>query len=69
MLNKLLHQLRVMTDCACWGRPLGSTLLWEQHLRTINRILSIANHIQIREVKGMLNFRNISFIKHELSSF
>jgi F-box protein 25/32 len=49
MLNKLLHQLRAMVDCACWGRPLGSTLLWEQHLRTINRILSIANHIQIRE--------------------
>ncbi|PSN42219.1 F-box only protein 32 [Blattella germanica] len=49
MLNKLLHQLRIMIDCACWGRPLGSTLLWEQHLRTINRILSIANHIQIRE--------------------
>ncbi|XP_066992262.1 F-box only protein 25 isoform X2 [Anabrus simplex] len=49
MLNKLLHQLQVMVDCACWGRPLGSTVLWEQHLRTIKRILSIANRIQIRE--------------------
>lgn len=49
MLNKLLQQLRMMIDCACWGRPLGSTLLWEQHLRTINRILSIANCIEIRE--------------------
>ncbi|KAK7862923.1 hypothetical protein R5R35_002970 [Gryllus longicercus] len=49
MLNKLLHQLQAMINCACWGRPLGSTLLWEKHLRTINRILSIANRIQIRE--------------------
>ncbi|KAK6634175.1 hypothetical protein RUM44_004783 [Polyplax serrata] len=49
MLNKLLGQLRVMIDCACWGRPLGSTLLWESHLRTINRILTIASRIQIRE--------------------
>lgn len=51
MLNKLLGQLRVMIDCACWGRPLGSTLLWESHLRTINRILTIASRIQIREVR------------------
>lgn len=51
MLNKLLRQLRVMIDCACWGRPLGSTLLWESHLRTINRILTIANRIQINEVR------------------
>ncbi|EEB19306.1 F-box only protein, putative [Pediculus humanus corporis] len=49
MLNKLLNQLRVMIDCACWGRPLGSTLLWESHLRTINRILTIANGIVINE--------------------
>jgi len=60
MLNKLLHQLRVMVDCACWGRPLGSTLLWEQHLRTINRIRSIANHIQIREVIGSSTFTKSS---------
>ncbi|XP_075224181.1 F-box only protein 25 isoform X2 [Lycorma delicatula] len=49
LLNKLLRQLRAMIDCACWGRPLGSTQLWENHLITINRILNIANHIQIRE--------------------
>lgn len=51
LLNRLLEQLRAMIDCACWGRPLGSTQLWEQHLRTINRILYIANHIEIREVR------------------
>ncbi|KAI5721447.1 hypothetical protein M8J77_020909 [Diaphorina citri] len=48
-LNNLLRQLKVMIDCACWGKPLGSTQLWENHLVTINRILSIANRIQIRE--------------------
>jgi F-box protein 25/32 len=66
MLNKLLHQLRVMVDCACWGRPLGSTLLWEQHLRTINRILSIANHIQIREVKGTSTFKKGQIVKQNV---
>ncbi|KAK3915418.1 F-box only protein 32 [Frankliniella fusca] len=49
MLRKLLTELRAMIDCACWGRPLGSTRLWEQHLQSIDRILSIANTIQIRE--------------------
>uniref|UniRef100_A0A8D8TZ18 F-box only protein 25 n=1 Tax=Cacopsylla melanoneura TaxID=428564 RepID=A0A8D8TZ18_9HEMI len=48
-LHNLLRQLKVMIDCACWGKPLGSTQLWENHLVTINRILSIANRIQIRE--------------------
>lgn len=50
LLNKLLDQLRVMIDCACWGHPLGSTQLWENHLNTINRIVDIANSIRIREV-------------------
>lgn len=50
MLRKLLTELRAMIDCACWGRPLGSTRLWEQHLQSIDRILSIANTIEIREV-------------------
>lgn len=49
LLNKLLDQLRVMIDCACWGHPLGSTQLWENHLNTINRIVDIANSIRIRE--------------------
>ncbi|XP_065204281.1 F-box only protein 32 [Planococcus citri] len=49
LLNKLLDQLRLMINCACWGYPLGSTQLWENHLNTINRIVDIANSIQIRE--------------------
>lgn len=57
LLHKLLRQLRVMIDCACWGRPLGSTQLWENHLVTINRILSIANTIQIREVSLLITDR------------
>ncbi|XP_039284234.1 F-box only protein 25-like [Nilaparvata lugens] len=49
LLKKLLRQVQLMIDCACWGRPLGSSQLWENHLATINRILAIANQIQITE--------------------
>ncbi|XP_071451132.1 F-box only protein 32 [Hetaerina americana] len=51
LLRGLLSQLRLMReDCSsCWGRPLGSTTLWERHLSTINRILNIAARIQINE--------------------
>nr|CAD7415543.1 unnamed protein product [Timema poppensis] len=48
-LHRLLQQVRNTLDHACWGWPLGSSLLWERHLRHINRILAIANHIHIRE--------------------
>jgi len=50
MLDRLLGQLREVVECACWGRPLGSTILWEQHLTTINRIHEIADQIEIRQV-------------------
>lgn len=59
LLNKLLDQLRIMINCACWGHPLGSTQLWENHLNTINRIVEIANSIHIREVN--FYFDEISF--------
>ncbi|XP_060861713.1 F-box only protein 32 isoform X1 [Metopolophium dirhodum] len=49
MLDRLLGQLREVVECACWGRPLGSTILWEQHLTTINRIHEIADQIEIRQ--------------------
>ncbi|UYV66230.1 FBXO32 [Cordylochernes scorpioides] len=29
----------------CWGRPLGSTLLWERHFRTLERICRVASGI------------------------
>ncbi|XP_025415818.1 F-box only protein 32 isoform X2 [Sipha flava] len=48
MLDRLLGQLRQVVEFACWGRPLGSTILWEQHLNTINRIHEIADRIEIR---------------------
>lgn len=50
MLDRLLGQLRQVVEFACWGRPLGSTILWEQHLNTINRIHEIADRIEIRPV-------------------
>lgn len=50
MLDRLLGQLREVVECACWGRPLGSTILWEQHLNTINRIHEIADRIEIHQV-------------------
>lgn len=49
-LNKLLDDLRkTLLEYYCWGRPLGSTVLWAQHLRTIDRIHAIANRIEIQE--------------------
>lgn len=50
ILHTLLNDLkRTMRKYYCWGRPLGSTLLWEQHLQTIERICHLANCIQIKE--------------------
>lgn len=33
----------------CWGKPLGSQTLWEQHVQTIQRIQNIASQITIKE--------------------
>jgi len=49
VLRGLLEQLKEVVECACWGRPLGSTKLWEAHLRTIDRITSIASCIRITQ--------------------
>jgi len=54
MLDRLLGQLREVVECACWGRPLGSTILWEQHLNTINRIHKIADRIEISQVISII---------------
>ncbi|XP_076333501.1 F-box only protein 25-like isoform X1 [Tachypleus tridentatus] len=52
MLQAILHDLKkTMRKYYCWGRPLGSTLLWEQHLRTIERICLFASSIEIKEPK------------------
>ncbi|CAG2165145.1 unnamed protein product [Oppiella nova] len=50
ILHTLLYDLKkIMKKYYCWGRPLGSTRLWEQHLRTMERICNMANKIQIKE--------------------
>lgn len=42
-VRRLEAQARNLVDCACWGRPLGSTQLWNENLETIRRVSSLAN--------------------------
>ncbi|RWS10788.1 F-box only protein 25-like protein [Dinothrombium tinctorium] len=50
VLHTLLYDLKkIMRKYYCWGRPLGSTTLWKQHLRTIEKICQMANTIEIKE--------------------
>lgn len=45
-------ELREIVDkYLCWGRPLGSTSLWEQHLRTMERICEMTDAIEIIPVR------------------
>ena len=47
ILRTLLDDLKKMVDkYYCWGRPLGSTLVWEQHLQTLEKICQVASSIQ-----------------------
>lgn len=51
-LRKLLTKLRQLYAAkrgACWGGPLGSQMLWHQHTMKIERILSAASKMQVRE--------------------
>lgn len=34
----------------CWGRPIGSSLLWQQHFDTIERISQIVDGIELSPV-------------------
>lgn len=34
----------------CWGKPLGSEILWKGHVETIHRIQRMATQIKISEV-------------------
>lgn len=34
----------------CWGKPLGSEILWKGHVETIQRIQDMATQIKIKEV-------------------
>ncbi|KAI1284972.1 F-box only protein 32 [Halotydeus destructor] len=50
ILHTLLFDLKqIMNKYYCWGRPLGSTILWEQHLQTVEKICQMANTIEIKE--------------------
>ncbi|GAB6033639.1 hypothetical protein CHUAL_013702 [Chamberlinius hualienensis] len=50
ILQRLLSDLeKTLITYYCWGRPLGSTVLWQQHKQTIHRINSIASCIEIKQ--------------------
>lgn len=52
VLRGLVQQLRLLVNQEnqkCWGKPLGSQSLWEEHVQTIQRIQNIASQIQIKE--------------------
>ena len=55
VLHTLLYDLKkIMKKYYCWGRPLGSTILWEQHLQTLEKICQMANTIAIKQVSYSL---------------
>jgi hypothetical protein len=56
VLRKLMLQLEALVECAVWGRPLGSTTLWQNNLATINRIITLANRLQIQQVSNSTDF-------------
>lgn len=45
-LQKILNQ----ENQKCWGKPLGSEILWKGHVETIQRIQEMATKIKIEEV-------------------
>uniref|UniRef100_A0A336M916 CSON013786 protein n=1 Tax=Culicoides sonorensis TaxID=179676 RepID=A0A336M916_CULSO len=51
ILRGLVQQLRSLMNQEnqkCWGKPLGSQSLWDEHVQTIERIQEIASQIQIK---------------------
>jgi len=69
VLHQLLDDLKKMlANYYCWGRPLGSTILWEQHLATLEKLCQQAASIEIKgppptEVEGG---RSLSDLPEEL---
>lgn len=45
-LQKIVNQ----ENQKCWGKPLGSEILWKGHVETIQRIQDMATQIKIKEV-------------------
>lgn len=53
VLRGLVMQLQKIVNLEnqkCWGKPLGSEMLWKGHVETIQRIQNMATQIQIKEV-------------------
>ena len=51
IFRNLLDDLKkIVTNYYCWGRPIGSTALWQNHLETLEKICQTAASIEIKEV-------------------
>lgn len=51
VLHTLLRDVqKIMKNYYSWGRPVGSTILWETHLKTIEKICQIVKNIEIKPV-------------------
>lgn len=58
ILRGLVQQLRSLMNQEnqkCWGKPIGSQSLWDEHVQTIERIQEIASQIQIKSVSDSLS--------------
>lgn len=67
VLRGLVMQLQKIVSLEnqkCWGKPLGSQMLWKGHVETIQRIQNMATRITIKEVSigswGSLRMVSIS---------
>lgn len=45
-----LQEIVFQESQKCWGKPLGSTNLWQEHIETIKRIQNVASQLEIKEV-------------------
>lgn len=62
ILHTLLRDVQnIMKMNYCWGRPIGSTILWSQHLKTIEKICQIVKNIEIKPPPndGKKGFRDL----------
>lgn len=52
VLKNLLDELRtIIQKYYCWGRPIGSSALWQQHFDTIERISQAIDRIELSNPK------------------
>lgn len=48
VIKNLLNDLKLtIQKYYCWGRPIGSSLLWQQHFETIEKISEIVDNIKL----------------------